>query len=135
MNSFYAHIAGNGWCIVNYRSALEGKTAKISRLLQAVVSMAPCCLVQRQLGSSLTSLQLLIILLVFIACVIIVILLLFDNATKEFEELNNFYQGFQGRKLLLKERKLRYRSTEEVNTSVHSVLGKPPAWNELRSSW
>ena len=120
---------------MNYRSALEGVAAKISRLLQVVVSMAPCCMVQRQLGSSLTSLQLLIILLVFIACVIIVILLLFDNATKEFEELNNFYQGFQGRKLLLKEGKLRYRSTEEVNASLHNVLGKPRAQNELRSSW
>ena len=71
--------------------------------------MAPCC-GEDDAGSTART-QIVIILVILCVCVIIVIMLLCDNAGKEFEEINTFYQGFEGRKLRIKEKKLVYRSS------------------------
>ena len=70
--------------------------------------MAPCC-GEDDAGSTART-QIVIILVILCVCVIIVIMLLFDDAGKELKEINTFYQGFEGRKLLIRERKLVYRS-------------------------
>ena len=71
--------------------------------------MAPCC-GEDDAGSTART-QIVIILVILCVCVIIVITLLCDNAAKEFEEINTFHQGFEGRKLRIKEKKLVYRSS------------------------
>jgi hypothetical protein len=70
--------------------------------------MAPCC--GEDDGGSTARTQIMIILVILCVCVIIVIMLLCDYAGKEWLEINTFYQGFEGRKLLIKEKKLVYRS-------------------------
>ena len=69
--------------------------------------MAPCC-GEEEVGS-VERTQIVIILIILVICAIIVIILICDNAGQEFEELCQFYDGFQGRKLLIKERKLVYK--------------------------
>ena len=71
--------------------------------------MAPCY--DEDEGGSTARTQIMIILVILCVCVIIVIMLLCDNTGKEFKEINTFYQGFEGRRLLIMEKKLLYRSS------------------------
>ena len=58
-----------------------------------------------------TSKQIAIILVIICVCVVIAIGLLFANARNEFEEIQNFHFGFEGRKMFIKERRMVYRSS------------------------
>ena len=73
--------------------------------------MAPCC-GEDGVGSVVRT-QVVIILIILVICAIIVIILICDNAGQEFDELCQFYDGFQGRKLLIKEKKLVYKKVRE----------------------
>ena len=71
--------------------------------------MAPCC-GEADAGSTFRT-QIMIIFVILCICAVIVIMLLCDNVSHEFEEIHSFYQGFEGRKLLIKEKKLVYKSS------------------------
>ena len=71
--------------------------------------MAPCC-GEADAGTTYRT-QIMIIFVILCICAVIVIMLLCDNVSHEFEEIHSFYQGFEGRKLLMKEKKLVYRSS------------------------
>ena len=71
--------------------------------------MAPCC-GEADAGSTFRT-QIMIIFVILCICAVIVSMLLCDKVSHEFEEIHSFYQGFEGRKLLIKEKKLVYKSS------------------------
>ena len=59
-----------------------------------------------------------IILVILSFCVICAIILSFVNSSDDFEEMNNFYHGYMGRRLLIQERRLVYRGqVDRINKS------------------
>ena len=69
--------------------------------------MAPCC------GEvfDITNKQVVIICVVILVCVVIAVGLLLAGAKHEFQEIQDFHFGFVGRQLLIRERKLVYKSS------------------------
>merc|ERR1712013_759498 len=59
-----------------------------------------------------------IILVILSFCVICAVILSFVNSSDDFEEMNNFYHGYMGRRLLIQERRLVYRGqVDRINKS------------------
>ena len=84
--------------------------------------MAPCY--DEDDGGSTARTQIMIILDILCVCVIIVIMRLCNIAGKEFEEINTFYQGLEGRKLLIKEKKLvsNDEGQEILNCKIDTIV-------------
>ena len=81
--------------------------------------MDPCC--GEDAGTA--SKQITIIIVIICVCVVIALGLLFANARNEFEEIQNFHFGFEGRKMLIKERRMVYRSSiQQVRRFTKVIL-------------
>ena len=79
--------------------------------------MAPCC----GLPLDTARKQVVIILIILCVCVVIAMGLLCANAREEFREIGKFYTGYEGRRLMIKEGKLVYRSPLQNVTQYEMV--------------
>ena len=65
----------------------------------------PCC----GEDHDMTTKQVIIIIVILCVCVVIAVVLLCVNIQNEFHDIQNFHFGFEGRKMMLKEKKLVYK--------------------------
>ena len=71
--------------------------------------MAPCC--GEDIG--IDNKKVVIILIVLVCCVVISIFMFIISLQNDFEELHTFYNGFEGRKLMIMQKRLVYKSSKQ----------------------